>query len=34
MKFWDSSSIVPLLLAELPRDSLFEYLDEDSDMLV
>ena len=34
MKFWDSSSIVPLLVGEPPRKRMLQYLERDPVMLV
>lgn len=34
MKFWDASAIVPLLVAEPPRDALLALLEADAVMLV
>lgn len=34
MRFWDASAVVPLVVAEAPRDALLALLEADPDMLV
>jgi hypothetical protein len=34
VRFWDASAVVPLVVAEPPRDALLALLDADPDMLV
>jgi hypothetical protein len=34
VRFWDASAVVPLVVAEAPRDALLALLDADPDMLV